>query len=108
LLEHQDAIRDAVLAELLKQYPEWRLDYGPSEGEEDDWMPVVTEAGGFKPLMGLSWIHVRDEVLDGVGYIGLEFGCTWDDEHDLGALLHRERVVEIGGADTAFLGWNAR
>jgi hypothetical protein len=40
-------------------------------------------------------------------YVGFEFGCTWDDEHGLGVLMHGERVVDVGGAETAFLLWIA-
>jgi hypothetical protein len=44
---------------------------------------------------------------DGIPYAGFEFGCTWDDEHGLGVLMHGTRAVDIGGADTAFLLWIA-
>jgi len=36
---------------------------------------------------------------DGIPYVGFEFGCTWDEEHGLGVLMHGTRTVEIG--DTA-------
>ena len=39
--------------------------------------------------------------------MGFKFGCTWDDEHGLGVMTHRGHVVEVGGADTAFLEWIA-
>jgi hypothetical protein len=38
-------------------------------------------------------------------YIGFELGCSWDDEHGLGVLMHGTRVVKIGQADTALLEW---
>jgi hypothetical protein len=37
-----------------------------------------------------------------------EFGCTWDKEHGLGVMTHQTLVIEIGGADTAFLEWIAK
>jgi hypothetical protein len=40
-------------------------------------------------------------------YVGLEFGCTWDEEHGVGVMTHQGRAVKIGGADTAFLAWVA-
>jgi hypothetical protein len=44
---------------------------------------------------------------EGHAYFGLILGCTWDDEHGLGAMLHRTRVIDLGGADTAVLAWIA-
>lgn len=34
-------------------------------------------------------------------------GASWDAEHGLGVMLHRDRVVKVGGADTALLEWIA-
>ena len=45
---------------------------------------------------------------DGLPCFGYEFGCTWDGEHGLGVLMHGKRVVEVGGADTAFTLWIAK
>ena len=39
---------------------------------------------------------------DGFAYIGLELGCTWDEEHGAGVLLHCGRIVDIGQADMSF------
>ncbi len=35
------------------------------------------------------------------------FGCTWDSEHGLGVMTHKNRIIEIGDASTAFLTWIA-
>jgi hypothetical protein len=58
-------------------------------------------------LIGLSSVHVLSVAKDGIAYIGFEFGCTWDGEHGLGVMTHRDRVIEVGGADTSFLAWIA-
>jgi Domain of unknown function (DUF6985) len=34
--------------------------------------------------------------------VGISGGCTWDLEHLWGALLRKNKVVEIGGVDVAF------
>jgi hypothetical protein len=44
---------------------------------------------------------------DGFAYVGYEFGCTWDDEHGLGFMTHKDRIIDFGGADTSFLTWVA-
>jgi hypothetical protein len=40
--------------------------------------------------------------------MGYQFSCSWDREHAFGAMLLKDRVVEIGGADTSFLDSIAR
>ena len=53
-------------------------------------------------------VNVHPIQHQGLPYAGFEFGCTWDDEHGLGVLMHGTRVVKIGGADTAILLWLAK
>jgi hypothetical protein len=100
-------IRRALLDALLREYPEWRTRYGYDPEEEAELMPVVNDPDDFARLIGLGTIHVLDVAKDGAAYIGLEFGCTWDEEHGLGAMTHRGRIVQLGGADTSFLEWVA-
>ena len=81
--------------------------YGYSDEERTTLIHPVADAGDFRRLTGLHAVHVHQVTKDGVPYVGFEFGCTWDDEHGLGILMHGQRAVEIGGADTAFLLWIA-
>jgi len=57
--------------------------------------------------MGLVAIHVLGVAKGGVAYVGLELGCDWDEEHGAGLMLHKARIVKVGGADTSFLEWIA-
>ncbi len=50
----------------------------------------------------LESVHVHNKWRDGLSYVGLIFSTGWDDGHGLGVLLHGDRVVQVGGADTAF------
>ncbi len=79
-----------------------QYDYPP-----DEVMPEVQSPDHFRELIGLSTVHILAVAKSGFVYVGFEFSCLWDDEHGLGVLTHRDHVVDIGGADTAFLGWNA-
>ena len=47
-------------------------------------------------------MHILNVAKEGVAYLGLEFGCEWDQEHGLGVLPHRDRVLEVCQADTSF------
>ena len=46
-------------------------------------------------------------VAAGARFKPTDIGCTWDDEHGLGFMVHGDRVVKLGGADTSFLEWVA-
>ena len=64
-------------------------------------MPDIESAMELRSLIGLHTIHVHPCVDGDVPYAGLELGCTWEAEHGLGILMHGDRVVKIGWADTA-------
>jgi hypothetical protein len=104
LLDAPTAVQAAILKSLLQEYPSMRAQY---DYPPDEVMPEVQSPDQFRELIGLSTVHILAVAKSGFAYVGFEFGCLWDDEHGLGVLTHRDHVVDIGGADTAFLGWNA-
>jgi glutamine amidotransferase-like uncharacterized protein len=108
LVQNQEGIRDAILTALLAQYKELQEDYGYYDEDAASVMPDVNDVSQFKSLIGLSTVHLMNVSKDGTAYIGYEFGCSWDDEHGLGFMTHKDRVIKIGGADTSFLTWVAK
>ena len=98
LQNNSDKIRDEILNALFKQLPEIKEIY-------EDLVPEIKNIADFKNVLGLSIIHVMDSDKDGFSYIGYEFGCDWDDEHGIGVMMHKDRVIEIGQADTSFDSW---
>lgn len=108
-LDHGEAVVAAVLRALPTYYeelrPRWEDFY--SAEEMACLMPPVGAPEEFRRLIGLSGMHVHPWQREGLGYVGLEFGCTWDEEHGLGVMLHGSRVVDIGAADTSFA-WEPR
>jgi hypothetical protein len=77
-----------------------QFDYG------DDF-PKISNEDDLKRNTGLHGITIHQINKNGVPYIGYEFGCTWEEEHGLGVLMHGTRLVEIGFADTALHLWLA-
>ena len=104
-LEHAEEMQRSLLADLVKEYPKLQAEFAPFVDEGS--MPPVRNGEDLRPLIGLHSLNVHVVEKDGLPYVGFEFGCTWDSEHGLGALMHGSRVVEIGGADTAILLWIA-
>ena len=107
LIDHEPAIAASVLRSLFAAYPGWRNSYGYDDEVAAELMPEIDGAEQLRALIGLSNVHILSVARDGIAYVGFQFGCTWDEEHGLGAMTHRDRVVEVGGADTSFLAWIA-
>jgi hypothetical protein len=108
LLDHEAEVASAVLKGILADYPKLQELYGYEGEERETLMPDVSSADDFRQLIGLHNVHVLRVVSKGIPYLGFEFGCVWDPEHGLGVLVHGTRVVEVGGADTAFTEWIAK
>jgi hypothetical protein len=104
LINNEITVKNKILEKLLLYYQQLRIDWG-AEGEE--WMPTVKSIESFKDMIGLSWIHISQVEKDEIAYLGFEIGCTWDEEHGLGVMLHKDRIIDIGGADSSFLWWIA-
>lgn len=93
----------AVLAALLPYYQQLRPRFLDFLGEQaHTLMPAVQTADELRSLIDLRHVHIHPWSRDGIGYVGLQFGCTWDVEHGLGFMMHLDRVVDIGGADVSF------
>ncbi|MHC5541266.1 DUF6985 domain-containing protein [Singulisphaera rosea] len=105
LKENESAVAAVVLKAIFEKYPEIRETYGDSC--EDGELPDIESPEDLKKLIGLGIIHVLPVAKDGIAYLGFEMGCTWDGEHGLGVMLHKDRTVDVGGADTSFLEWIA-
>ena len=102
-LDREPEISAAVLRSLYDAYPGLQAEYGYEGEERRAFMPDLKDPGGLKHLIGLHMVHVQPLEKDGMPYVGYEIGCTWDDEHGVGILMHGERTVSIGGADEAFM-----
>lgn len=107
LSTHAEEICDAILARFLVEYKNLQEEYGFDQADAKEVMPDVEHTGQFKDLIGLSQIHLMNVSKDNFAYVGYEFGCNWDDEHGIGFMTHKSRVVAFGGGDTSFLTWVA-
>jgi hypothetical protein len=108
VIENEAPMSQALILSLLEEYPSLQDQYGYSGNEKAELMPDIKSADDLRALIGLSSVNIHQVQKDGIPYVGFEFGCTWDDEHGLGVLMHGTRTVEIGGADTAVLLWIAK
>lgn len=99
LKENSEKVRDSLLNGLLADYPNAKDIY-------EDLMPEIKTTADYKDNLGVAFIHVMDSDKDNHAYIGFELGCSWDDEHGVGVMMHKDRVVNIGLAEESFNHWN--
>lgn len=107
LVEQQEVTQDSILQAMFGEYPKWQkqFDYDDEEGQK--LMPDVDRPDQLKSLISLLTVRIFSTSKSGLAYVGFQFCCAWDNEHALGAMVHANRVVEVGGADTAILEWIA-
>ena len=108
LLDNQKDIIVNIVNELYKQYPDLRKEYGYSKEEEEEYMPDVNNLDEYLKLINPHTIHILNTQKDGHSYYGIEFSCKWDEDHGVGVMMHKSRIVEIGLGDSAVLNWKAR
>ncbi|NPC91257.1 hypothetical protein HOO54_03060 [Bacillus sp. WMMC1349] len=100
-------MKKLILKKLFDLYPEIQDDYGWDLNEEEraKYLPDINSSGQLFDLIELCNIHIHDVSNDGMAYVGYELACTWEEEHGLGVMTHKNRIVAIGGADTSILSW---
>lgn len=99
-LERAARVQVVVLDALVAELP--RLTAGFAAGTAP-----AADLDALRDMVTLVGVHLHHAERGGVAYVGYELGCAWDREHGLGVMTHRERVVEVGQADTSLLGWIA-
>jgi hypothetical protein len=70
-------------------------------------LPAKNERAALADLVSLTSVHLHWEHKGKLAYVGYELSCAWDSEHGVGVMTHDDRVVAVGQADTAILGWIA-
>jgi hypothetical protein len=98
LVDNSDSVRNALLVGLINELPTLKEIY-------EDLIPDIDNIEDFKNFVGLANLHIMTSDKDDCAYIGFELGCNWDDEHGVGIMMHKDRVVAIGQAETSFDSW---
>lgn len=104
LSNNPEKIKTALLKAVEANYAELKDTYGYNEEDEDDqlFFPSIESLEDYRNVFGIGNVFIHVSNKDGLAYIGFEGGCSWDEEHGLGIVLHQDRLVDFGQADTAF------
>lgn len=107
-VDHAAAIMGAVLPAILDHYLAERAGWVAVLHGLAHLVPPIRSTRGLRSLVRLTGLHVMPFAKDDLAYTGLEFACSWDDEHGLGVMTYGDRVIAVGAADTAWNVWRCR
>lgn len=102
-VNYQSKIRDKIIEAVFDIYTELQASYGYEGDDKVQYMPDIQVFDDLKRLIGLSRVHIMNVFKDGMAYVGYELNCIWDEEHGLGIMMYKDRVVELGGRDKSVL-----
>jgi hypothetical protein len=108
LKNNQELILKNILTELLKKYPELQEKFDYSDEDKPEFMPDINDIGGFADLLSPTRFYVVSVYKDDYPFIGFSFSCSWDSEHALGVMTHKDRIIDIEDAEMAFAIWRAK
>ena len=108
ILEYQKQLLDVILTNLLENFTEIRQIYGDDDVDSPYYLPNITNTETLKYLIQLYGIYILNVEKDNICYVEFAFYCEWDEEHGYGVMMHKDRVIDTGEADTAFLNWIAQ
>lgn len=107
LISKQQDILKVILDAVYEHYSTWQEEYGYDADEKELLMPDIFSSFELKTLLYPEKVFIMDIEINGVPYIGFKFTCKWDEEHGIGLMIYKDRVVKVGGSDTAFMTWIA-
>ncbi|MFT3712004.1 MAG: hypothetical protein QM817_30550 [Archangium sp.] len=103
LIKEARATQTVLLDAIVASYPEARRRFDGFFMA----MPEQVNRKSLEDLISLTSVCIHDVERGGLAYVGFSFSCAWEREHGLGVMTLGRRIVKLGGADTAILGWIA-
>jgi hypothetical protein len=97
LTAHGDAVRDAVIAAVF----DWLSVYADRFDEFSPRRPIRVP-GDLRANLMLRTVFVSAFAKRGCAFVGLGLRCSWDEEHGLSVMTHRDRVIGVGDWELAW------
>lgn len=103
-VQNQAAIFESITDYILNNQKAVLLGYVNREDDFPDYLDEFKGKMDVHKQLTIDALCVRLYAKDGIAYTGYFGNCEWDPEHGCGILMHGDRVIRIGGHDTAFSG----
>jgi len=100
-----DLIKKSILSSIQKYYIKLKECYGydPNDRDHQIWFPPLEKVEDLGKVMGVGNVSISLRCKEGLCVYCLECGCSWDDEHGLGIIMHKDEVLTIGDAGSIML-----
>jgi len=103
VIKNEKSIHDAFMNKLLEDYSDIKEEVLGRADEEEagKLLPQVNSINDLKKLCGVVNINVYLHSKFKKPFVGVELGCTWEDEHGAGVALYGDSALKRGAAETA-------
>lgn len=101
-VKNTDLIFDSICNGIIEYYPKLMKQYKVTDYNAQFGFPELKSISDVKNLISIDAVHIIGQGKNNYGYIGVQGSCSWNPEHGFGVIMHKDRVVAIGDADTAF------
>jgi len=99
-LSNEASLGQRVVNNIFDEYNRQRSIY--KEPDDSSYMPKLQNGNELVTYLELTRVYVLPNSYGNTSFVGLYFGgCSWDEEHGLGVLTWKERVVKIGHIEDA-------
>lgn len=82
-----------------KVWSNWKEIYTDYSLKDNTEFPKIESKNDLKKAISIKTIYIKPLHKNGFSYYGLEGNCMWDEEHGLGFINHKDRIIEFGGAE---------
>jgi hypothetical protein len=87
--KNQATVLNALCQGVIDHAPEFIKLYGAV-------FPELKSIAEVKKNVSISSIHILGSQKENHSYLGFDCWCSWDDEHGLGVLMHKDRCIDAG------------
>ncbi len=97
LFNNDVELGQTIIDFIFQEYSKLREYYNEPED-----MPKISSSAELNTLIELTSIFILYNNHEEISFIGFYFGgCQWDDEHGLGVLTHKNKIVKFGQIEDA-------
>ena len=103
LVQNQYEIRDGIIRSLIDKF-DWLREYYDLDPADNTGLPDITPDNqndiDLRPFIGPETVSILEQTRDGMAYLEWHLNCTWDVEHGVAVVTHKERVIDLDRGET--------